>query len=135
MSLSIRPTMKSISHKLLFLMNILGSLAWILMGAVLFPLEANSVPLNLGLSVSLIYGAIALVPALTAYVLFSQQKGRRNLIALTANFCIVAFFAFSFSGIALQTNLDNALLITMLIIIIPALLNLYALKKLRGNAP
>ncbi len=124
--------MKNIPHKLVFLMNILGVLAWIMLAGLLFPLSAKAIPLNLGLSVFLIYGAIAAVPALTAFVLFKQKHGQLNLIAIIVNFCLVAFFSFSFFSIVLQTNSDSALLITLIIIIIPALINIYTLKKLRG---
>ena len=124
--------MKNIPHKLVFLMNILGVLAWILLAGLLFPLSAKAIPLNLGLSVFLIYGAIAAVPALTAFVLFKQKHGQLNLIAIIVNFCLVAFFSFSFFSIVLQTNSDSALLITLIIIIIPAMINIYTLKKLRG---
>lgn len=124
--------MKNIPHKLVFLMNILGVLAWLMLAGLLFPLSAKAIPLNLGLSVFLIYGAIAAVPALTAFVLFKQKHGQLNLIAIIVNFCLVAFFSFSFFSIVLQTNSDSALLITLIIIIIPALINIYTLKKLRG---
>ncbi|MBU3644813.1 MAG: hypothetical protein FGM31_05650 [Candidatus Methylopumilus sp.] len=124
--------MKNIPHKLVFLMNILGVLAWIMLAGLLFPLSAKAIPLNLGLSVFLIYGAIAAVPALTAFVLFKQKHGQLNLIAIIVNFCLVAFFSFSFFSIVLQTNSDSALLITLIIIIIPAMINIYTLKKLRG---
>ena len=124
--------MKNIPHKLVFLMNILGVLAWIMLAGLLFPLSAKAIPLNLGLSVFLIYGAIVAVPALTAFVLFKQKHGQLNLIAIIVNFCLVAFFSFSFFSIVLQTNSDSALLITLIIIIIPAMINIYTLKKLRG---
>ncbi|MFM6979155.1 MAG: hypothetical protein ACKOW7_03985 [Methylophilaceae bacterium] len=124
--------MKNIPHKLVFLMNILGVLAWLMLAGLLFPLSAKAIPLNLGLSVFLIYGAIAAVPALTAFVLFKQKHGQLNLIAIIVNFCLVAFFSFSFFSIVLQTNSDSALLITLIIIIIPAMINIYTLKKLRG---
>ncbi len=124
--------MKNIPHKLVFLMNILGVLAWIMLAGLLFPLSAKAIPLNLGLSVFLIYGSIAAVPALTAFVLFKQKHGQLNLIAIIVNFCLVAFFSFSFFSIVLQTNSDSALLITLIIIIIPAMINIYTLKKLRG---
>ena len=124
--------MKNIPHKLVFLMNILGVLAWIMLAGLLFPLSAKAIPLNLGLSVFLIYGAIAAVPALTAFVLFKQKHGQLNLIAIIVNFCLVAFFSFSFFSIVLQTNSDSAVLITLIIIIIPAMINIYTLKKLRG---
>lgn len=124
--------MKNIPHKLVFLMNILGVLAWIMLAGLLFPLSAKAIPLNLGLSVFLIYGAIAAVPALTAFVLFKQKHGQLNLIAIIVNFCLVAFFSFSFFSIVLKTNSDSALLITLIIIIIPAMINIYTLKKLRG---
>ena len=124
--------MKNIPHKLVFLMNILGVLAWIMLAGLLFPLSAKAIPLNLGLSVFLIYGAIAAVPGLTAFVLFKQKHGQLNLIAIIVNFCLVAFFSFSFFSIVLQTNSDSALLITLIIIIIPAMINIYTLKKLRG---
>ena len=124
--------MKNIPHKLVFWMNILGVLAWIMLAGLLFPLSAKAIPLNLGLSVFLIYGAIAAVPALTAFVLFKQKHGQLNLIAIIVNFCLVAFFSFSFFSIVLQTNSDSALLITLIIIIIPAMINIYTLKKLRG---
>ena len=124
--------MKNIPHKLVFWMNILGVLAWLILAGLLFPLSAKAIPLNLGLSVFLIYGAIAAVPALTAFVLFKQKHGQLNLIAIIVNFCLVAFFSFSFFSIVLQTNSDSALLITLIIIIIPALINIYTLKKLRG---
>ena len=124
--------MKNIPHKLVFLMNIIGVLAWIMLAGLLFPLSAKAIPLNLGLSVFLIYGAIAAVPALTAFVLFKQKHGQLNLIAIIVNFCLVAFFSFSFFSIVLQTNSDSALLITLIIIIIPAMINIYTLKKLRG---
>ncbi len=124
--------MKNIPHKLVFLMNILGVLAWLILAGLLFPLSAKAIPLNLGLSVFLIYGAIAAVPALTAFVLFKQKHGQLNLIAIIVNFCLVAFFSFSFFSIVLQTNSDSALLITLIIIIIPAMINIYTLKKLRG---
>jgi len=124
--------MKNIPHRLVFWMNILGVLAWIMLAGLLFPLSAKAIPLNLGLSVFLIYGAIAAVPALTAFVLFKQKHGQLNLIAIIVNFCLVAFFSFSFFSIVLQTNSDSALLITLIIIIIPAMINIYTLKKLRG---
>jgi len=124
--------MKNIPHRLVFLMNILGVLAWIMLAGLLFPLSAKAIPLNLGLSVFLIYGAIAAVPALTAFVLFKQKHGQLNLIVIIVNFCLVAFFSFSFFSIVLQTNSDSALLLTLIIIIIPALINIYTLKKLRG---
>lgn len=124
--------MKNIPHGLVFWMNILGVLAWITLAGLLFPLSAKAIPLNLGLSVFLIYGAIAAVPALTAFVLFKQKHGQLNLIAIIVNFCLVAFFSFSFFSIVLQTNSDSALLITLIIIIIPAMINIYTLKKLRG---
>ncbi len=124
--------MKNIPHRLVFLMNILGVLAWLMLAGLLFPLSAKAIPLNLGLSVFLIYGAIAAVPALTAFVLFKQKHGQLNLIAIIVNFCLVAFFSFSFFSIVLQTNSDSALLITLIIIIIPAMINIYTLKKLRG---
>ena len=124
--------MKNIPHRLVFLMNILGVLAWLMLAGLLFPLSAKAIPLNLGLSVFLIYGAIAAVPALTAFVLFKQKHGQLNLIAIIVNFCLVAFFSFNFFSIVLQTNSDSALLITLIIIIIPALINIYTLKKLRG---
>ncbi len=124
--------MKNIPHKLVFWMNILGVLAWLILAGLLFPLSAKAIPLNLGLSVFLIYGAIAAVPALTAFVLFKQKHGQLNLIAIIVNFCLVAFFSFSFFSIVLQTNSDSALLITLIIIIIPAMINIYTLKKLRG---
>lgn len=125
--------MKTIAHRLVFLMNILGVLAWIMLAGLLFPISAKAIPLNLSLSVFLFYGAIAAVPALTAFVLFKQKHGQLNLIAIIANFCLVTFFSFSFLGIAFQTKTDSGLNITLLIIIIPALINLYALKKLRGS--
>ncbi|MFM8392242.1 MAG: hypothetical protein ACKN9H_07210 [Methylophilaceae bacterium] len=124
--------MKNIPHGLVFWMNILGVLAWIMLAGLLFPLSAKAIPLNLCLSVFLIYGAIAAVPALTAFVLFKQKHGQLNLIAIIVNFCLVAFFSFSFFSIVLQTNSDSALLITLIIIIIPAMINIYTLKKLRG---
>ena len=124
--------MKNIPHRLVFWMNILGVLAWIMLAGLLFPLSAKAIPLNLGLSVFLIYGAIAAVPALTAFVLFKQKHGQLNLIVIIVNFCLVAFFSFSFFSIVLQTNSDSALLLTLIIIIIPALINIYTLKKLRG---
>ena len=101
--------MKNIPHKLVFLMNILGVLAWLMLAGLLFPLSAKAIPLNLGLSVFLIYGAIVAVPALTAFVLFKQKHGQLNLIAIIVNFCLVAFFSFSFFSIVLQTNSDSAL--------------------------
>jgi hypothetical protein len=126
--------MKSIPHKLVFLMNMLGMLAWLLLGGLLYPLNTSDSPLNLGLSISLVYGAITLVPALSAYVLLKQKHGRTNLFAIGANFCLIVFFSFSFANIASQTGIDSALIITLIVILIPALLNLHTLNKMRGIA-
>jgi hypothetical protein len=89
--------------------------------------------LNIGLSITLLYAAIIFVPTLSAFSIFNRKRGKTNLIAQVANFVIIAFFSFSFAELVNMQQLDIALIITTLIIVLPAILNIFTLRKLRGS--
>ena len=114
-------------------MNVVGALGWLLMGVLLYPQPTPWQPLNLSLSLTLIFGCIITVPLLTAYVIFHHQHGHLNIFGQICNFALLAFFSFSLVDIILQRiNLDWALFIAFLIIVLPAALNLITLRKIRG---
>ncbi len=125
--------MKNIPHKFIFFMNVFAVPAWLFLGYALFPLSSSWQTLNLGLSITLLYAAIIFVPTLSAFTIFNRKRGKTNLIAQVVNFVIIAFFSFSFAELVNMQQFDIALLITTLIIVLPALLNIFTLRKLRGT--
>ena len=125
--------MKNISHKFIFFMNVFAVPAWLFLGYALFPLSDSLQTLNIGLSITLLYAAIIFVPTLSAFSIFNRKRGKTNLIAQVANFVIIAFFSFSFAELVNMQQLDIALIITTLIIVLPAILNIFTLRKLRGS--
>lgn len=114
-------------------MNVFAVPAWLFLGYALFPLSSSWQTLNLELSITLLYAAIIFVPTLSAFTIFNRKRGKTNLIAQVVNFVIIAFFSFSFAELVNMQQFDIALLITTLIIVLPALLNIFTLRKLRGT--
>jgi len=121
-------------HKRIFWMNVVGAMGWLLMGVLLYPQPTPWQPLNLALSLTLIYACIIAVPLLTAYVIFHHKHGHLNILGQIGNFAILAFFSFSLIDLLLEsTGLDFALFIAFVIIVLPATLNLVTLRKIRGS--
>ncbi len=122
----------------LIVMNLVGGVAWLLLGIALYPSHFTQQSLNVPLSAILLYAMIALVPLKTAFVLYKKNKFKQNLIAQAFNYALIIFFVFSYIGIVLTEKslftkmFDLPLFISLFVIVIPSFINLRALKQLRN---
>lgn len=124
--------------KKLIVMNLVGGIAWLLLGVALYPSQLTEQSPNLPVSAILLYVMIAAVPLKTAYVFYRKNKMLANSAAQVFNFALIVFFVFSYVGIILIEKsmftkiFDYPLLISLFVIVIPSLINIRALKKLRA---
>ena len=124
--------------KKLIVMNLVGGISWLLLGVALFPSQLTQQSPSLPVSAILLYVMIAAVPLKTAYVFYRQNKMLANSAAQVFNFALIVFFVFSYVGIILIEKsiftkiFDYPLLISLFVIVIPSLINIRALKKLRA---
>jgi len=122
----------------LIVMNLVGGIAWLLLGVALYPSDLTEQSPNLPVSAILLYVTIAAVPLKTAYVFYRKNKMLANSAAQVFNFALIVFFVFSYVGIILIEKsiftkiFDYPLLISLFVIVIPSLINIRALKKLRA---
>ena len=119
-------------------MNLVGGIAWLLLGVALYPSDLTEQSPNLPVSAILLYVTIAAVPLKTAYVFYRKNKMLANSAAQAFNFALIVFFVFSYVGIILIEKsiftkiFEYPLLISLFVIVIPSLINIRALKKLRA---
>lgn len=124
--------------KKLIVMNLVGGIAWLLLGVALYPSHLTQQSPSLPVSTILLYVMIAAVPLKTAYVFYRKNKMLANSAAQVFNFALIVFFVFSYVGIILIEKsmftkiFDYPLLISLFVIVIPSLINIRALKKLRS---
>ena len=124
--------------KKLIVMNLVGGIAWLLLGVALYPSGLTEQSASLPVSAILLYVMIAAVPLKTAYVFYRKNKMLANSAAQVFNFALIVFFVFSYVGIiriekSMFTKIfDYPLLISLFVIVIPSLINIRALKKLRA---
>ena len=124
--------------KKLIVMNLVGGIAWLLLGVALYPSGLTEQSASLPVSAILLYVMIAAVPLKTAYVFYRKNKMLANSAAQVFNFALIVFFVFSYVGIILIEKsmftkiFDCPLLISLFVIVIPSLINIRALKKLRA---
>jgi hypothetical protein len=124
--------------KKLIVMNLVGGIAWLLLGVALYPSGLTEQSASLPVSAILLYVMIAAVPLKTAYVFYRKNKMLANSAAQVFNFALIVFFVFSYVGIILIEKtmftkiFDYPLLISLFVIVIPSLINIRALKKLRA---
>jgi hypothetical protein len=124
--------------KKLIVMNLVGGIAWLLLGVALYPSGLTEQSPSLPVSAILLYVMIAAVPLKTAYVFYRKNKMLANSAAQVFNFALIVFFVFSYVGIILIEKsmftkiFDYPLLISLFVIVIPSLINIRALKKLRA---
>lgn len=124
--------------KKLIVMNLVGGIAWLLLGVALYPSHLTQQSPSLPASAILLYVMIAAVPLKTAYVFYRKNKMLANSAAQVFNFALIVFFVFSYVGIILIEKsmftkiFDYPLLISLFVIVIPSLINIRALKKLRA---
>ena len=124
--------------KKLIVMNLVGGIAWLLLGVALYPSGLTEQSASLPVSAILLYVMIAAVPLKTAYVFYRKNKMLANSAAQVFNFALIVFFVFSYVGIILIEKsmftkiFDYPLLISLFVIVIPSLINIRALKKLRS---
>ena len=124
--------------KKLIVMNLVGGIAWLLLGVALYPSHLTQQSPSLLVSAILLYVMIAAVPLKTAYVFYRKNKMLANSAAQVFNFALIVFFVFSYVGIILIEKsmftkiFDYPLLISLFVIVIPSLINIRALKKLRA---
>ena len=124
--------------KKLIVMNLVGGIAWLLLGVALYPSHLAQQSPSLPVSAILLYVMIAAVPLKTAYVFYRKNKMLANSAAQVFNFALIVFFVFSYVGIILIEKsmftkiFDYPLLISLFVIVIPSLINIRALKKLRA---
>jgi hypothetical protein len=125
-------------YKKLIVMNLVGGIAWLLLGVALYPSGLTEQSASLPVSAILLYVMIAAVPLKTAYVFYRKNKMLANSAAQVFNFALIVFFVFSYVGIILIEKtmftkiFDYPLLISLFVIVIPSLINIRALKKLRA---
>lgn len=125
--------------KKLIVMNLVGGIAWLLLGVALYPSHLTEQSPNLPVSATFLYVMIAAVPLKTAYVFYRKNKMLANSAAQVFNFALIIFFVFSYLGIILtERNLftqlfDLPLFISLFVIVIPSLINIRALKQLRSQ--
>jgi membrane protein DedA with SNARE-associated domain len=123
-------------YKKMIIMNLFGAIAWVLLGIALYPSKLEHHSLNLPLSAILLYAMIVAVPLKTAFVFFQKNKKLANSTAQVLNFALAIFFVFSYINILVtESNVDTrpydiALLISLFLIVVPALLNIKFLRKL-----
>jgi hypothetical protein len=124
--------------KKLIVMNLVGGIAWLLLGVALYPSHLTQQSPSLPVPAILLYVMIAAVPLKTAYVFYRKNKMLANSAAQVFNFALIVFFVFSYVGIiriekSMFTKIfDYPLLISLFVIVIPSLINIRALKKLRA---
>lgn len=124
--------------KKLIVMNLVGGIAWLLLGVALYPSGLTEQSPSLPVSAILLYVMIAAVPLKTAYVFYRKNKMLANSAAQVFNFALIVFFVFSYVGIILIEKsmftkiFDYPLLISLFVIVIPSIINIRALKKLRA---
>lgn len=124
--------------KKLIVMNLVGGIAWLLLGVALYPSGLTEQSASLPVSAILLYVMIAAVPLKTAYVFYRKNKMLANSAAQVFNFALIVFFVFSYVGIILIEKsmftkiFDYPLLISLFVIVIPSIINIRALKKLRA---
>lgn len=124
--------------KKLIVMNLVGGIAWLLLGVALYPSHLTQQSPSFPVSAILLYVMIAAVPLKTAYVFYRKNKMLANSAAQVFNFALIVFFVFSYVGIILIEKsmftkiFDYPLLISLFVIVIPSLINIRALKKLRA---
>ena len=124
--------------KKLIVMNLVGGIAWLLLGVALYPSGLTEQSPSLPVPAILLYVMIAAVPLKTAYVFYRKNKMLANSAAQVFNFALIVFFVFSYVGIILIEKsmftkiFDYPLLISLFLIVIPSLINIRALKKLRA---
>ena len=124
--------------KKLIVMNLVGGIAWLLLGVALYPSHLTQQSPSLPVPAILLYVMIAAVPLKTAYVFYRKNKMLANSAAQVFNFALIVFFVFSYVGIILIEKtmftkiFDYPLLISLFVIVIPSLINIRALKKLRA---
>ena len=126
-------------YKKMVVMNVLGGIAWILLGIALYPSQISQQSLNLPLSAALLYVMIAAVPLKTAYVLYRKNQSLANSAAQVFNYALIVFFVFSYVSILVaEKNVgdearDFPLFISLFLIVLPAILNIKFLKRLAND--
>lgn len=126
-------------YKKMILMNVIGGIAWVFLAMALYPSQLSQQSLNLPLAAILLYGMIVIVPFKTAYVFYSKNQKLPNSAAQVLNYALIVFFVFSYVSIlATEKNVgaepyDLPLLISLFLIVIPAILNIQFLKRLTND--
>ena len=113
-------------------MNVIGALGW---GSLCLMLELSDLidAHSLPISALLLYALIFVVPAITAYALANRHTHHFNLIVQALNSLLLVYFVFNYLQIVLEekTLIDWALFITLLLVVIPASINIGCLRHLR----
>jgi hypothetical protein len=126
-------------YKKMIFMNVLGGIAWVLLGMALYPSQLSHQSLNLPLAAILLYAMIVAVPFKTAYVFYVKNQKLPNSAAQVLNYALIIFFVFSYVSIlATEKNVgaepyDLPLLISLFLVVIPAILNIQFLKRLTND--
>lgn len=126
-------------YKKMIVMNLFGGIAWLLLGIALYPSHLTSQTLNLPLAAFLLYAMIVVVPFKTAYIFYLKNQTLPNSVTQVFNYALIVFFVFSYVSI-LSTEKDVSaafddlpLLISLFLIVVPAILNIQFLRRLAND--
>lgn len=126
--------MKNRIDKLVFLMNLIAVPAWLVITLLLIPYGTDHSVMHEQFSTALFFTGITCIPAFTAFCLFNRKRGRINLAAQILNYALAIFYGFSFFALLRADNADVVISLITFAIVIPALINIVVLKKLRNTS-
>lgn len=117
--------------KRIFLMNVLGACGITLAGIALFLNKLDNQVADLLVTIALFYALLIALPAFSAYSLKSQNRHLHNLMIYANGFFILIWIVSVIAGIFFGSPLLGSFILGALMFVIPQLINIYALKKMR----